>query len=51
MKKPIPWHFGGREQLWFGGTLALDDHRPLVLLRSRGLAASCRAAEADPSIP
>ena len=39
----IPWHFGGREQLWFEGVAALDDRRPLVLLRPQGLLASLGA--------
>ena len=41
--QPIPWHFGGREQLWFEGATALDADRPLVLLRPQGLAASSGA--------
>ncbi len=38
--QPIPWHFGGREQLWFEGVACLDPHRCLVLLRPQGLLAS-----------
>lgn len=49
--QPVPWHFGGREQLWFGGALDLDGERPLILLRSRGLAASCRASDPAGTIP
>ena len=36
----VPWHFGGREQLWFEGVAALDARRALVLLHTQGLLAS-----------
>ncbi len=40
--QPIPWHFGGREQLWFEGVACLGELRTLVLLRPQGLLASSR---------
>ncbi|MCG8457603.1 MAG: chemotaxis protein CheW [Holophagales bacterium] len=50
----LPWHFGGREQLWFRGLVVVEDRaaengwgdgdgEALVLLRPAGLLASYRA--------
>ena len=47
----IPWHFGGREQLWFEGVACLDEHRCLVLLRPQGLLASSHPSSPGPSRP
>lgn len=38
----LPWHFGGREQLWFGGVVPLPGDRAMALLRPAGLLASYR---------
>ena len=49
----LPWHFGGREQLWFRGLVAVEEGtkggegEALVLLRPAGLLASYRALSAD----
>lgn len=49
--QPIPWHFGGREQLWFEGVACLNEHRCLVLLRPQGLLASSRPSAPSPARP